>query len=88
MNKMYPRGRKVSDRATGVENEILVWLASIMYQDYCIILLFIFKRQCYQLGLLSEIVLYVTKVFGKLDACNIGIKCSGRLGGGINSTRL
>ena len=48
----------------------------------------IFKRQCYQLGLLSEIVLYVTKVFGKLDACNIGIKCSGRLGGGINSTRL
>ena len=42
LNKMYPRGRKVSDRATGVENEILVWLASIMYQDYCIILLFIY----------------------------------------------
>ena len=59
-----------------------------MYKDYCIIWLFILQRQCYQLGLLSEILLYVAKVFGKLDACNIGIKCSGILEGGINSTRL
>lgn len=58
LNKMYPRGRKRADRAISVESDnCLVWLASIMYQDYCILWLFIVQKKCYQMGLENEILL-------------------------------
>lgn len=55
---MHPRGRKRADRAISVESDNrLVCLASIMYQDYCILWLLIVQKKCYQLGLENEILL-------------------------------